>query len=403
MKKYLILISLIAVVVSGCLMIEAGDEPIHTVLDPPDPSWLREDFQMPETEQPETAELEDELDPETPTEPDASITISAVGDIIGSTENFQSVKSGDVYEFSGHFRELRDTFQHHDYTIANLVSPIAGADFSYSGYPTYNAPIELVQAVADLGIDALSTANRYAFDLGQRAVMSNLNNIRDIGLTPFGTATSQEEADQPVIIDVKGIKLGLLSYTALLNQSIANMPYAVSIAERSKIETDIDQLRQNGAELIVVNMYWGDEYADMPNAEQTGLMSFLESQGVDIVLGSHPHVVQPMVIKNIVYQGETKPMVQAYSLGNFYSAFLMNRTKTGLMLEIDIARQNGRAAVSDVRHKLLYNHQTDRGDGLLDFRIIDLATLEERRNDSQYNQMRQERDRVEELLHALDQ
>ena len=132
-------------------------------------------------------------------------------------------------------------------------------------------------------------------------------------------------------------------------------------------------------------------------------MSFLESQGVDIVLGSHPHVVQPMVIKNIVYQGETKPMVQAYSLGNFYSAFLMNRTKTGLMLEIDIARQNGRAAVSDVRHKLLYNHQTDRGDGLLDFRVIDLATLEERRNDSQYNQMRQERDRVEELLHALDQ
>ena len=404
MKKYLCLIGLIALVVTGCLQIETGSESNHTVLNPPDPAWLSAPVEPAvvepapetvETEEPETSEPQSDL-------PDAEITLSAIGDIIGSSENFQAVKSGDVYEFSSHFRDLRDTFKQHDFTIASLASPIAGADFGYGGHPRYNAPIELAQAVVDIGIDAVSTANRYAFDLGQRALISNLNNLKEIGLTAFGTADSQEAADQPLLVETGGIKLGLLSYTTLLNQSTAQMPFAVAIADQTRISQDIADLRDRGAEIISVSMYWGDEYADMPNSNQYEWMSFLESQGVDIVLGGHPHVVQPLVLKTIDYEGRSKTMVQAYSLGNFYSAFLMTRAKMGLLLEIDITRQNGRAGVADVRHQLLYNHQTERDDGLTDYRIINLATLEERRNDVWYNEMKSERDRVEELLKALD-
>jgi len=397
MKKYLIVLCLIALFISGCLRIETGDDPIHTVLRPPSPVPAKESTELPQAETEEEA-----VQPET-TEPDAKITISAVGDIIGSTENYQSVKTGDVYEFSGQFRELREMFLSHDLTIANLVSPIAGADYGYSGYPRYNAPRELVQAIADIGIDALSTANRYAFDLGARAVNSNLNNIQEIGLRAFGTAANQEQADQPLILDVGGIKVGLASYTSLLNQPLGNVSYAVSMADPQTIEQDITKLRSQGAEIISVNMYWGDEYADHPNAEQTELMDLLERLGVDIVLGSHPHVIQPLVVKTIEFEGRQKTMVQAYSLGNFYSAFLMGRTKTGLMLAIDVAREAGLPSIPDVRHKLVYNHQVERGDGQIDYRLIDLDTVEERRNDVLYNEMKSERDRAEEILRSLDE
>lgn len=396
MKKYLILLCLISLITSGCLQIETGDDPVHTVLKVPEPTST--DL----SEEPTEETLVEEIIPET-TEPDANITISAVGDIIGSTENFQSVKSGDIYEFSGQFRELREMFLGHDLTIANLVSPIAGADYGYSGYPRYNAPRELVQAIADIGIDALSTANRYAFDLGARAVNSNLNNIQEIGLTAFGTAPNQEEADKPVILNIGGIKVGLAGYTTILNQPTGNVAYAVSVANPQKIEEDIAKLRSLGAELISVSMYWGEEYADMPNAEQTELMTLFERLGVDIVLGSHPHVIQPMVVKTIEYEGRNKQMVQAYSLGNFYSAFLMSRTKTGLMLAIDVVREDGVVSIKDVRHKLVYNHQVERGDSQIDYRLIDLDTVEERRNDVLYSEMKSERDRVEEILRALDE
>ena len=396
MKKYLILLCLISLITSGCLQIETGDDPVHTVLKVPEPTST--DL----SEEPTEETLVEEIIPET-TEPDANITISAVGDIIGSTENFQSVKSGDIYEFSGQFRELREMFLGHDLTIANLVSPIAGADYGYSGYPRYNAPRELVQAIADIGIDALSTANRYAFDLGARAVNSNLNNIQEIGLTAFGTAPNQEEADKPVILNIGGIKVGLAGYTTILNQPTGNVAYAVSMANPQKIKEDIAKLRSLGAELISVSMYWGEEYADMPNAEQTELMTLFERLGVDIVLGSHPHVIQPMVVKTIEYEGRNKQMVQAYSLGNFYSAFLMSRTKTGLMLAIDVVREDGVVSIKDVRHKLVYNHQVERGDSQIDYRLIDLDTVEERRNDVLYSEMKSERDRVEEILRALDE
>lgn len=401
MKKVLILFLLLTLLVSGCLKLDTGALNEHTVLNPPDPDWVNQDFTALPVEKVE--EVIEEESPEVPAPDDASITISAVGDIAGSTENFQSVKSGEVYEFSSHFKELREMFMGHDYTIASLISPIAGADFGYSGYPRYNAPEELLQAVADIGIDAVSTANRFAFELGQRGLMSNLDNLRRIGFAPFGTATSEEEAAKPLLVEVGGIKLGLLSYTTMLNQSIANQPYAVAIADQTKILADLNTLRDQGAEIISVSMYWGDEYADMPNVNQMEWMSWLESQGVDIVLGAHPHVVQPLVIKKIDYQGQTKTVVQAYSLGNFYSAFLMDRTKTGLVLELDISRQNGQTSIQAVRHELVYNHQTDRGDGQMDYKIIDLATLEERSKDAQYKDMKAERDRIEKLLNALNQ
>lgn len=387
MKKYLISLILLFLLTS-CVIIETGDTAIHTVMLPPEPT--------------EEVLAEPTSEPETVADPPITITLGAVGDVLASQENLASAKSGDVYEFSGHFQSVREAFRSQDFTIANLVSPIAGPDYPYGGYPNYNAPKELGQALSDLGIDALNTANRYSLDLGSRAVLTNLGNIRDIGLTPFGTASTQNEAEQLTVVTVKGIRIGLLSYTAILNQVSPNS-YAVSRLDQAKLATDIANLRAQGVDIISVSLYWGEEYADLPNDSQLELMNFLESQGVDIVLGSYPHVIQPLVMKSITFNGVTKPMVQAYSLGNFYSAFLMNRTKTGLMLEIEVTKADGVAKISRVDYSLIYNHQTTRQGDVLNYQLINLDDLDLYYGDPLYAEMASEKERAEALLRSLDE
>lgn len=391
MKKCLLVIAFV-IFISGCVVIETDNQAAHTVMLPRETT---EPEIIVETSEPEV------VAPAT-TEPPVTITIGAVGDVLASGENIAAAKTGNVYEFSGHFQEVRDRIQQQDYTIANLISPIAGSEYPYGGYPNYNAPTELGQALSDVGIDAVNTANRYSLDLGPRAIQTNLGNIKAIGLTPFGTATSQNEANQLTIANVKGIRIGLLAYTSVLNQTSPNQ-YAVSITDQTKIASDIAMLRGQGVDIICVSLYWGEEYADLPNGEQINLMTFLENQGVDIVLGAYPHVVQPLVMKDIVYNDSLKPMVQAYSLGNFYSAFLMNRTKTGLMLEIEITKQDSVTKISGLKYSLIYNHQTKRAGDLMDYKLINLDDIDRYYEDALYDEMDAEKTRVEELLNSLSQ
>lgn len=134
MKKILIL-GLILVCLTGCLAIEIKPPSSHTVLRPSETT-------EPQVVIPETVEVESPTAPASPTEPPVSIKLGAIGDVIASTENFNVAKSGSVYEFSGHFAPIKASFADHDFTIANLVSPIAGADYGYNVYPRYNAPVE---------------------------------------------------------------------------------------------------------------------------------------------------------------------------------------------------------------------------------------------------------------------
>lgn len=385
MKK-LVLLFICLIFLTGCLVIETDQFSRHSVLLSREP---KEDVAP--------AQTQTEPLPVATTEPPVTITLGALGDILASSENMSSAKSGSVYEFSGHFKLLKPTIQKQDYTLASLISPISGGEFGYTGYPFYNAPQEFGQALRDLGIDALNTSNSNALDLGNKALQMNLTNLKNLGFFTYGTNASEEDAKAPSIVDIQGIKLGLLSYTEKLNQLSPN-DYTISRLDQLKMAEDIEALRTAGADIICVNLYWGSEYADQPSEQQMNLMNYLETLGVDIVLGGSPKVIQPMSIKTIDYAGREKKIVQAYSLGNLYSGFLMNRAKTGLMIEMDIKKENGVAEISEVRSSLIYNHQSPRMGNQIDYQLVNLDQVDDFYEDSQYQEMLDEKSRVTELL-----
>ena len=296
-----------------------------------------------------------------------TIHMSAFGDTMCHLTNIKNAydASKKDYDFSNVFKNVRSYLEDADITIGNLETTFAGSSRGYTGYPTFNAPEVLGQNLKDMGVDVLTTANNHWMDKGNSGLVSTLDYLDKYEISHTGTARSEEEQNSILIKDVNGIKIAFLSYTYGTNGiTIPNdKPYSVNLIDKELIKKHIASAKEQNVDVICVSMHWGLEYKLKPNSTQTELADFLFENGVDIILGSHPHVLEPMEKRTITLEdGTTKDGFVIYSLGNFVSGQIYANTKSTVILDIQITKNSdGKISIDNVKYTPVYLY--DKGAG----------------------------------------
>lgn len=270
------------------------------------------------------------------------VTISAVGDIIFHKWQLWRGynETTDSFDFTDTFQYVKKYLQDSDYVIGNLETTLAGrnngrvligenAYKGYVGFPCFNTPEILAKNLKDAGFDMVSTANNHALDSHPEGALKTLDYLDEQGIDHVGTYRSREEADGLFRKTINGIDFAFLSYTYGTNgfEVPIDQPYLINTLDmysEVKIQAMLDRVREarrSGTDFVVVSVHFGNEYFDYPNVHQKKMTDRLFEAGADIILGSHPHVLQPFEIRDIKSDdGSTRKGLVIYSLGNFISS-----------------------------------------------------------------------------------
>lgn len=246
------------------------------------------------------------------------ITITCWGDYMNHITQIRQAKATN-YDFTDSFAVIKDIVGKSDLSVVNLETTIAKDTSDMSGYPEFATHENVIKALKDTGFDVVSTANNHAYDRRLKGIDRTIEIIEKYGLKRTGTF-KQDESTNPLIVDVKGIKVGFFSYSEMLNgyeklMFNSGRDTAVNLIDMDKIKKDVDYLKKNHADVIMCYMHWGEEYSDYPNSYQKNTFKKLADMGVDLVIGSHPHTIQ----KSEVIENNGKKSYCVYSLGNLVS------------------------------------------------------------------------------------
>lgn len=306
-----------------------------------------------------------------------TIHLAAIGDAMCHSQNFKDAyqTSTKNYDFSHVFTNIRQKVESADIAIGNLETTFAGAEKGYSGFPTFNTPDALGYALKDMGVDVLSTANNHSLDKGYSGIVRTLDVLDEAGISHMGTYRSLEEQNKILIKDVNGIKFAFLSFTYGTNGIPVpkGKEYCINLIDETLMKRQIDQAKEEQVDVICVSMHWGDEYKIKQNKTQENLADFLFENGVDIILGSHPHVLEPMEKRTITLaDGTTKDGFVIYSLGNFISAQKQENTRNTIILDLQITKNpEGKISIDKVEYTPLYVY--DKGAGKPQrYKILDI-------------------------------
>ncbi|MDR1838837.1 MAG: CapA family protein [Treponema sp.] len=243
------------------------------------------------------------------------LTLIAAGDNLFHETIIRTHKQDDVYNFTPIYTEIKSLIENSDLAFINQETVMAGESFGYSGYPTFNTPQSLAQTLADTGFDIVNQANNHAMDMGRAGLHATLDLWDTIdGITVIG---ARKNGENHYIITKNNITLGFLSYTYGLNGFVlpAGEPNLVSLINRDRIAREINALRPL-CDFLIVSVHWGEEYFLEPDPFQKNLALFFAEHNVDLIIGHHPHVLQPVVSLN---RPDGKKTLCFYSLGNFVS------------------------------------------------------------------------------------
>lgn len=282
-------------------------------------------------------------------QPDSSsLNFLFVGDIMqhgGQIAGAYHAKK-DAYDYRDCFQYVKPLIKNADISIANLEVTHAGKP--YKGYPQFSAPPELSEALVDAGFNVIITANNHSCDGGSKGVVKTLDVLDKLGVKHTGTFRNKQERNQnyPLLIEKNGFRVAVLNYTYGTNGLSVAAPLIINYIDSTMMEADFRKAREMNVDLIVCTLHWGTEYQSLPNAYQKNWEKFCYDQGADMVIGGHPHVLQPVEVKEI--KGEKK--LTAWSLGNFVSN-QRDRTKDGgMILMAEVNKLTGKAVLGKVEH-----------------------------------------------------
>lgn len=265
-----------------------------------------------------------------------TLTIGAIGDILIHDLVYEDAKTADGYNFNPMFEPVKELLQAPDILTANQESLVGGTELGITSYPSFNSPFELSEAVMNAGVDVVSTANNHSLDKGYRGVEKQIAYFERIGLPYVGTAVSQEGRDKITVLEKNGIRLAFLSYTYGTNgiPIPQGKEFSVNLIDKELMKKDIAKARRE-SDVVIASMHWGNEYQRFPTEEQKDLAKWLSNEGVDIIFGSHPHVLQPM---EWIERQDGKKTFVVYSLGNFISAQLRDYKDIGGLVTLEITK-----------------------------------------------------------------
>jgi poly-gamma-glutamate capsule biosynthesis protein CapA/YwtB (metallophosphatase superfamily) len=296
-----------------------------------------------------------------------TIRIAAVGDMMCHSPQFKySQVSKDSFDFTPVFRYINKYLTNADFTLGNLETVTAGKSKKYSGYPFFNSPDEFISAVKSAGFNLVTTSNNHALDRGELGINRTITQLIKNNINYTGTFISQRDRDSIRIFNIKGIKTAFLSYSYGTNGITypAGKKYLINIISYDLIQKDITHARQSGADLVIVYYHFGDEYKREPSAFQKTTVNKTIEMGADIILGGHPHVLEPVVYYK-THDARMDTGFAIYSLGNFLSNQRKRFTDGGSILYLNISRNINTDSlwISSVEFlpTWIYRGQTDRG------------------------------------------
>lgn len=279
------------------------------------------------------------------------------------------------FNFDSFFSEVKPIFLQSDWVIGNLETPLGGEDLGFSGYPRFNAPKELASSLKQAGFNVLTTANNHSLDKWEKGLVNTLIHLDEFEILHTGTARTQEEREKPLILEANQIKIGLIAYTYGTNGLPVpkNKPYLVNLLDISQVEKDVQILREENVDYIMAMVHFGNEYHRFPSEEQKQWTKDLYKFGVDFVLGSHPHVVQPIEISE---DDANKAVI--YSLGNFISDQRWEWKDYGLILHLILEKNviKNETRIKEIKAIPTYV-QKDRSKGRVEYRIIPIIEQNE--------------------------
>lgn len=281
----------------------------------------------------------------TPIKKSATINMAFTGDIMCHNTIYKDAfdSSNNSYDFSYIFDDVKYNIQTADIAVGNLETTFAGSSKGYRSYPTFNTPENLAYTLKKIGFDVLSTANNHCYDSGYSGIESTINYLDDADISHTGTYKSQEEQNQILIKNVKGIKIAFLSFTYGTNGiKVPNdKSYSVNLIDKNLILNQLSLAKDQDPDMICVSMHWGIEYQTSPNSEQKDLADFLFKNGADLIIGNHPHVLQSMEKRDITLDdGSHKDGFVVYSLGNFLADQNKNYTRNSAILNLNITKDS---------------------------------------------------------------
>ncbi|MDY0084170.1 MAG: CapA family protein [Ignavibacteriaceae bacterium] len=270
-----------------------------------------------------------------------TITISVVGDLMCHSPQFEYAKVGkDSFDFSPVYRNVKKYLESSDFTFGNLETVTAGKENKgYTGYPLFNTPVNYLDALKSVGFDLLVTANNHSFDRSEKGVLLTIDELIKREINYVGTYTSQNDRDSIRIFDISGIKIAILAYTYGTNGNPIpkGKDYLINLIDFNLIEQDIKAARNNNAELILVHFHFGDEYIREPVKSQREAVDKVIEFGADIIIGGHPHVLQPVDFYHSIY-GKLDTGFVAYSMGNFISNQRDRYKDAGIIITFNITK-----------------------------------------------------------------
>jgi poly-gamma-glutamate capsule biosynthesis protein CapA/YwtB (metallophosphatase superfamily) len=281
-----------------------------------------------------------------------NITITSVGDIMMHEPQIKSGSLGNGnYDFSMMFKSIKPYIEKADFAIGNLETTLAGKEKKYTGYPMFNAPEILAKNIKEAGFDMVTTANNHSLDRKFYGVVKTIENLDNAGLLHIGTYKTKEDSEAIFVEDIKGIKVAFLVYTYGTNGLMVPEKFAVNLIDRSKIFEDIKKAKSLNVDMIITSMHFGNEYQTNQNKTQKDLVNFLFQNGVDVVLGSHPHVLQPVEMKKVkdVY-GIEKERFVIYSQGNIVSNMSSRYKNSGVIINLNIIKDKNGTTIDKVEY-----------------------------------------------------
>lgn len=279
------------------------------------------------------------------------LNVVFVGDLMCHMPQIESAKiitAKDSFNFLESFNFIKPFISQADIAIGNLETVIGGKDLTYTGYPNFNSPFEYLSAIKETGFDFLVASNNHSMDRGKIGVLRTIEALKLLNLGYSGIYNSNEDNDSIRIISINNIIIAILSYSYGLNGRVLQSKdkYLVNLIDTSIIAKEISKAKEKNADIILTYFHFGDEYTRLPNKFQNEIVNFAIKCGADIIIGSHPHVLQP--IKKFKTNHNLDTGFVAYSLGNFISGQRKRYTDCGIILSFNIVKHNGKLKLNSI-------------------------------------------------------
>lgn len=364
-----------------------------------------------ETEKQEELDSSNNVQENQKEETDTTFTLTAIGDVMCHNTQYMDAYDSNTgtYDFSYVFDNISSYTKTADICIGNLETSFAGEDRGYSNYPTFNSPDSLADSLKRIGVDVLSTAGNHALDMGFSGLSRTIDVLDKADISHLGTYKTQEDQDKVLIKYVKGVKIAFINYTYGTNgiSVPSDKKFCINLIDKDLIKKHIETAKNQNADIIVACMHWGTEYQTKQNSEQKELADFLFQNGVNVIIGNHPHVIQPMEKRTVTLEdGSTRDGFVAYALGNFICDQNAVNTRDSIILNLKITKHtDGSITIDNYDYVPIYMYK-DSSVSKHKMKILDINktiynyehNLDDSINEKIYNLMKTELDRITKIL-----